>query len=729
MFEDQEVRRILLSHLASQADKARPVRRWELRAWGLIRPEDYRWLLEQAVDRTNSDVERVHFAEMASLLPPPETFDEVELWLRLKDEDPIRSVIPSVTSIRLDGEDARDARRICERTMRPKSIETGSTVVMSPRERLAMVLEHAEKDQPRLFFNICRELTLKAGMTEYGPGESHPTSTPGWQAADVETRARITAVAQRLLAEARDGLETSPDFPSTTNLVYMPAAWLVLERDDEWLEGRPDEWWRHWSWHFLHSLTVSMSGVPEASRARFFALLHRRARGAFRETLLTAAEGSDLRTSATLWALLKLQAEVVDTEFDASLMARFRDGTIGLDRMGLISRFLLLRDHDAACDLIRALVQSGSSDEDRTAELALALLATPSRQAWDLALGLLKERPELARRILVGHAQGRSGSHNRRMAGVLEVSEGQIGDLIALLFEHFPPDSDPDRRGTFVMEEVDWAIFLRDQLPGDLASRRDKEAFETLRKLERDLGPQADWLRRPRSLAEREYRRSGWTPIPPATVAALLESSERRLIRSEDDALEGIVEAIRGYERSLKDAGLSLVDGLWNTPKGGDPTPKDEECFSDRLRAAIEDYFEDRAVIVGREGQIRRRLLPRARGGKPGSEADILVTVPAVGTEAEEEVTIPIEVKRSDNREAKTGLVDQLVNRYMSELPASRGVFVVVWLDAPGMTRNRPVWKSREEAAEALERQAAEVGGKSGEPRRVEALVIDASLS
>ena len=91
-------------------------------------------------------------------------------------------------------------------------------------------------------------------------------------------------------------------------------------------------------------------------------------------------------------------------------------------------------------------------------------------------------------------------------------------------------------------------------------------------------------------------------------------------------------------------------------------------------------------------------------GGVPGSEVDVLTRVAASGSIAGDAIVIPVEVKLSSNAEARTGLRDQLVGRYMSELGTSHGVFVVVWMDAPKVAANhRPIWPNRS-AAEAESR-------------------------
>lgn len=205
----------------------------------------------------------------------------------------------------------------------------------------------------------------------------------------------------------------------------------------------------------------------------------------------------------------------------------------------------------------------------------------------------------------------------------------------------------------------------------------------------------------------------------------MLDGRDRRLIRDEEDAVAGIVEALEKYGRRLRSTRSSDLEDLWNTPKGPPPSPKDEEHISFKLTTAVDRYFRDYAVVANREVQIFRRKFAKKDGGEPSSEVDILVTVPASGRDSGDAIRIPLEIKRSDNREAETGLREQLVERYMPQINSRFGVYVVVWFDAKNISKgHKPKWRGIPEAEESLRRQAEEVGGSL----TVKTLVIDATL-
>jgi hypothetical protein len=143
---------------------------------------------------------------------------------------------------------------------------------------------------------------------------------------------------------------------------------------------------------------------------------------------------------------------------------------------------------------------------------------------------------------------------------------------------------------------------------------------------------------------------------------------------------------------------------------------------------AVRNYFREYAVTADREIEISRRKVLKKRGGSPGSEVDVLCRFPARGVVSTDPIALPIEVKLSHNPEALTGLRDQLVNRYMTELGTSYGVYVVVWMGAPLRgARYKPCWKSLSEAKADLERQAADATDAT-EGMCVRVFVVDASL-
>lgn len=164
--------------------------------------------------------------------------------------------------------------------------------------------------------------------------------------------------------------------------------------------------------------------------------------------------------------------------------------------------------------------------------------------------------------------------------------------------------------------------------------------------------------------------------------------------------------------------------------EGRTPTPKAEEHVSSKLCGAVRAYFRDCAIAADREAEIRRRKVASSSGGEPGSELDILVQAPARGTVSGDAIRVPIEVKLSGNDEVRTAVRAQLAERYMPQLGASHGVYVVVWMSLPRpeelREQHRPKWASIEAAREDLRQEADRVSKERG--IRIRTIVVDGSL-
>ena len=229
---------------------------------------------------------------------------------------------------------------------------------------------------------------------------------------------------------------------------------------------------------------------------------------------------------------------------------------------------------------------------------------------------------------------------------------------------------------------------------------------------------------------ERAVRLARWTPLPVAVVAAVLGAGTRRLVRSQDDAVDGIEYALEEYAAALNgDSGDSAED-LWNTARGETPTPKNEKHISSKLCTGVQAYFREYAVTADREVEIHRRRVAREANGESGSEIDILAQVASCGTVSGDAIRVPIEVKLSANDQAKTGIQQQLVDRYMRQPGVSHGVYVVVWMNLAQpeslQTQHRPRWQSIESARRDLRAEAERVSREGG--ICVRAVVVDGSL-
>ena len=501
--------------------------------------------------------------------------------------------------------------------------------------------------------------------------------------------------------------------------------WLILERDAGWLESRAESWWKSWCWYILRGVIPDLAGEPSEPKQGILGLLNENSPATVCQEVLGLASGQDDDFGDILPSLLPL-LEKPNTELDEKLCAAMRANAISERNVNTVGKFVLTRAPEISIpvclDILNGAVEG--MDEPVVETVAVSLLRWRAGETWDSLKAFVCSGDERGRRVM-----GRL-AHEGESRLLKSVSTQQVGELAEILIELFPPETDRVFEGVHEVTADESVRTLRSRLISYLGGLEDVESVVALRNLERGFGGRYPWLRRPRSEAERALRLSRWSPFCVDVVASVVGAEAKRLIRSEDDVVDGIEYALENYATALRrDDGESPED-LWNAAKGAVQTPKAEEHVSRKLCAVVRLYMRDYAVAADREVEIHRRSVALARGGEPGSEVDILVQVPGRGTMSGDAIRIPIEVKLSCNDEAKTGMRAQLADRYMPQLGASHGVYVVVWmsLPRPGELResHRPKWPSMKSAREDLRQQAERLSEEEG--IHVRTVVVDGSL-
>ena len=722
-----DARRRLIDKLAGVIETREEI--WELAHLtpGLGNEGDFQWLLSRACEEEHRMVVRQNYLHLAWLLPWRDSAENVDAWLLVCDDEPVKSILGNQKSVDLASEEARERRERWKRNAGLSRQHEATPLDPPPRQRVLQALHSAEAEDIRYFRNVCGELTLEPNSTHYKHGGRFLATTFGWREADCETRARIVEAAKSYLSDADIVSEASEGVsPRSHHVDVMGAMWLLLEREPDWLSARGTSWWKNWCSYILRELVPNLVGEPREPKQQLLRLLNENSPTAVCREVMALASGPDDGFRELLPDLLRLLLDEPNEELNEELCAAIREGRIAEQNVAAVAEFVLTRaPHLSIPVCVDILNRAPEGMDDTVVEhVAVALLRKRPRETCDSVKGFLSLGEDRGRRVLRRFAHEREGSF------LGSCSTRQLGEFAAFLMELFPPETDLDPEGIHFITADESARALTSQLIWRLARVEDADAVGALRDLEHRFGNRYPWLRGPRSEAERALRLSRWSPFSADVVADVVGADTQRLIRSEDDVIDGIEYALEGYETALRRDGGESPEDLWNTARDAIPTPKAEEHVSQKLCAVVRSYLQDYAVAADREVEIHRRSVARARGGEPGSEVDILVQVPGRGTMSGDAIRIPIEVKLSCNDEAKTGMRAQLADRYMPQLGASHGVYVVVWmsLPRPGELResHRPKWPSMESAREDLRQQAERLSEEEG--IHVRTVVVDGSL-
>ncbi|MDO8432366.1 MAG: hypothetical protein Q7S58_08145, partial [Candidatus Binatus sp.] len=580
------VRRRLFSMIVRHATERQEI-------WWLVReparllsPSDLEWLLAMAVDESLPMADRAGYAELARMVPWDDEAKWVEQWLAVREREPAQSRIPFSVFVDLKSEEAEWEREQHERSkVSPVTAEADDTVDHNLQEALTL----GENKDPRYFVVIARLLTVSFADPHHYGFERFITTTERWRSATDTTRARVIALAKQLLLTETEEPEVARDQPlNTIRGGYMPAVWLLLELEPDWLDSQPTEWWQRWSWYFVRELHPDLSGEANEPKQRLLEKLFARASDDLTIAITKLATATGSESSNILGGILELSADIAPATLDQTLDDLMIAGTVGVSNISRIARFTLSRDADRAFQACYAqLASSAGSDPDSVSvTAAVALLSERPGESWTQVAAYLRGRSDLAARVLGEYAQTsqfRVRSEGQTASASKSFSTEQVGELALLLLEFYPLDSDPVHDGVYSVGPDESARQLRNQLIGWLTEQRELEAVEALRTIEQRFGKKYPSLRRPRATAERGYRLSRWVPTPPESVAALLAAADKRLIRSSEDALDAIVAAVEIYAHGLRHSSPSDLEDLWNRPRNARPTPKEEERASDKI--------------------------------------------------------------------------------------------------------------------------------------------------
>ena len=588
---------------------------------GLCDADDFLWLLDRGCDDQRTMTARQNYLEVARWLPWMSQSAHVDAWLAVREVDPVRLVLGYPVSVDLNSDEARELR---EQWATMKELGRSPEVQPlqpPPHERLLRALELAKTKDVRFFINVCGEMTLEPTSTHYG-FERFLTRSPGWLAADSDTKAQIVSSAKHFLSAEIDDPESCREESLNSILPGgMAAVWLILEIDPVWLASRAEIWWQRWCWYILRELHPNMVEEPNEPKNEILTRLHEATPATVRHEIARIASNTSADTHSLLSNLLRLLDNISDPELDDELCRMLASAKIRPDCVGTVAQFVLARRPADGVPVCLGMLEipGPDSDESSAVQAAVSLLSERASNGWSGVSKFLSLNEHRGRRVL------RMFAHGSRLSTRLDESRwplealaaGQLGELAALLLQLFPPESDPVREGAWSVGPDDSARELRDRVISALGVREEQAAVDALRQLEHRFGAQYAWLRRPRAAAERSYRLSQWFPIPLDVIAKLLASSDKRLLRSDDDVLDATEAALDAYGEALRQDGIESVEALWNTAAGVSPSPKAEEHVSSKLCGAVRSYFSAYAIAADREVEIHRRTIPRSGGGEP----------------------------------------------------------------------------------------------------------------
>ncbi|WP_286765452.1 hypothetical protein, partial [Rhodopirellula sp. UBA1907] len=708
-----EQRRRLIKMLAEQATSSHH-RQFATRS--LLRIEDFEWLIEESEGK-NTDIPAADWIRFANGLPWQDSAVCVNAWIEavIKGNEAVIQVLGQATFTELDSEEATLLR---QQYRQQRGVASPAPVASPTYEaELAHALAECNND-PLNWPGVFRYVSGSIGQREYA---SYLHLNDGWKNAEESTKTEVVEAAKAYCANCDINKLYESIHPTSFCSSPFGAISIIAHVDPNWLTTQDENWWLQWLPCMLYDLSFGHAFEDTDLRDQVYLLVGEYASDALTKSacrLATEASERDWRIELSL-PFLKGDAA------KQTAQALLKDVRLLQSRCACTTMEFILKHLPEASSTIAEefkyfakLVPDGVCVNAQ--EVAVALLLHDPVTFFEEVLPQLANNDDLAKAIIRRYLYKSRyrGSGYRYEKDFGSVPAESIGRLVSIMFRLYPDEAQMADDPTWRLQEE---FRLRDSLVDCLRSRPD--AVAELRRLETEHGERAPWIRRIRAMAEQSLRSSVGDPLPVNAVLAMLASDDKRLISSPAEVQASIETAFDKYSRELRSSSPSPVQRLWNTPNGEASSTKLEEEVSDELLVVIREYLQSHGVVAAREIQIHRR---NPKSDTPGSRLDVKIEVPATVYQEGKPIEMPIEVKLSHNAEAKTGLKNQLVNRYMDQLGVDHGVYVLVWMQSDNLAdKHKPKWKTIDHARAELQQQAkdANANGKS-----VSVVIIDASL-
>lgn len=650
------------------------------------------------------------------------------LWIRALQTDPRTRQSPETSrlirdAIALTANDSIVRRRLedleqqvleATRSRQDDSTEGAATDPRYSRQgAMAEELQRASENPANAWLNLCNVLNMDE-TTGTWIRQSILSTTPGWQEAPADTREALVTVARRYLSMVPANYPNERRREDLQPAGFM-AALLLADIAPAELDSLSGDEWAFW----VHGILVDGSGM--ADHAPLERLLSR-AYGAFPECIRSGIPHL-LRDEERPWTTTSV-IQALDVIFDGALadtlLTVLENSTTPLSIRTEVLSTLLRHGEPRTVDI--ALNWTERTDfPDEAVAAARSLILRGGQDAVRRLLPVLESNRELAQRSMLEVAVQSWHSSPRQ-----DFSPALLADLYLLAVDLFPPADDPPeplgamREITGREQVAQW----RDRILGQLVRDGSWDAVAKLGEISEhrpDLTlPKHMWHE-----VEQAALMQSWTALSdPRTALQVIDDQRRRVIRSADQLLDLILEALARLQDELVRCGA--IADLWSEWPDGrgrwNYRPKYELSFSDYVKRFLDRDLQQYTISSNREVENRQ-----------GNETDILVTYVDRDTRGREVCRFHavIEVKGSWHDELLTAMETQLANRYLVDYETDRGIYLVgwfkcdVWDAQDGNRRTKPRAYSLDSLRDELSGQSARL---SNEARRVEAVVLDAAL-
>jgi hypothetical protein len=626
--------------------------------------EDVPWMLEQLMAATNAEDQATWSGMICQLARDPAA-DHEAIWAARESNSAMDEAAAALYGpVELDS-DLADAMRESYQLQQERAArraEADRKPVTAPQD-LSALLDRFDAGE-EVFLAITAALWGDGDARSVGSTSGDFAVSSGWKTCEAETRIRIEAAAETYICRflppvdwPRAGIFYGWQISGYNALVY-----LNKHRPDR-LAQISEATIRRWIAAVLATGFASGRGDAIEDRSSLLGYLKSRAPAEFATAVKERVLAEAANGEGFVPVLHRLR-QVIDSTLGQVLFEIWKTQKLSPQASEDILESLLESEaypirEEAVATLTPELVDS---EPERATRLVTALIAADVEAAWEPFRGLWDTHTAWAKAVFLAiSSRSRRGDCVRQ-----NLDDDQLADLFIWLSDAFPRNDDPSHSDGFTVTPRHDMAHYRDHILTLLADRGTETSIAAM---DRMAAATEQTFPYARVAAETTKRMRTWTPPSPAEIVRLGSDPRLRLLRSDADLRELLVnEALPQIQHKLQHEGQAHQ--IWDTHSG---RPKQETEIAAWIADRLRDDLTARGVVINREVEVRV-----GRGGI-GERTDIRVDATTDSTTGTaDQLTVIIEVKGCWHRELLTAMSTQLADQYLSPEHAI-GIYLVAW--------------------------------------------------
>jgi hypothetical protein len=683
----------------------------------LLLMTDLPWLLERLTDSLGNEHEHVWALLADQIWTYQDDASAAAIWEARETSTALETVTaPRFEAIEIDSPLAAQNRDWYERSQRIYQQRAEQRAQQREWDAsIAQRLTQALSDPGTAWPELSSLLTGSRRDPPLEEAKQLTVESPGFAHLDPDAHRSLIDAAERFLLGAPEP-NTSVDLNlvTVTSIAAVRAMDLLLETARDRLAALEPDMWARWSG------AVVVHPIEAGAKGDALAELRRRATAADPSLVTSQLLGvlrAENRRNGRAWQLEHAD-EFASAELESGLLEMLElggvlpDATADVISFGIRQRSEPLRVWALAIIARVGELLWASQDYAIAKRVAAVLVDRAPDLGWPAVWAAMQRSEPWAREVI------HSLVDNRNPAQFAALDEAALAGLYVWLRERYPIEEDLPASGLVgARGRLAW---WRDALPTALAGRATEQAVCELGKLA-ELFSDDQYLKRLHAEADAARRRDAWRPPRPQAVVQLAINRSSRLVSSDLDLQDAVLEALGRVQQRLSPP-IPAAPDIWESGK-----PKEEDAISDWLQRQLQDELGNRLVVIDREVQVIRFPGPGI-----GERTDLLVQGVAGRRLGDAEtVTTVIEVKGCWNRDLSRDMDRQLARRYLVPDGRRCGIYLIVWFGTSGWTaqadrRKAPCGTPPDQLTAEYEQQARTVSTSRG--LEIRAMVLDGSL-